>query len=54
VSEEVLQHGEHQVDFVAGSGGVFDVNVNGRVVFSKTDHNRFPKPGEIASLLSGE
>ena len=55
VSDEVLKLGDdHQVSFVAGSGGVFEVNVDGRIIFSKADINRFPEPGEIAGLITGE
>jgi len=54
VSDEVLKLGGHQVSFVAGSGGVFEVNVDGLVIFSKADSNRFPEPGEIAGLITGE
>lgn len=34
-----------------GSGGVFDVVVDGKLVFSKRDTGRFPEPGEVARLL---
>jgi selT/selW/selH-like putative selenoprotein len=36
---------------VKGSGGVFDVVVDGRKIFSKHEVYRFPNPGEIAELL---
>ena len=36
---------------VAGSGGVFEVKVDGRMAFSKKETGRFPDPGEIALLL---
>jgi selT/selW/selH-like putative selenoprotein len=36
---------------IAGSGGVFEVTVNGRMVFSKSEAGRFPDPGEIAGKL---
>jgi selenoprotein W-related protein len=36
---------------VAGSGGVFDVTVDGKRVFSKKETGRFPEPGEIAGML---
>jgi len=36
---------------IKGSGGVFDVMVDGRKVFSKHDTGRFPEPGEVAGLL---
>jgi selT/selW/selH-like putative selenoprotein len=38
---------------IKGSGGVFDVVVDGRQVFSKHESGRFPQPGEVASLLGG-
>lgn len=34
-----------------GSGGVFDVVADGKLVFSKRDTGRFPEPGEVARLL---
>ncbi len=36
---------------VKGSGGVFDVVVDGNRVFSKHELGRFPEPGEVAGLL---
>ena len=54
MSDEVLKLGDHQVNLVAGSDGVFEVTADGRTLFSKADSNRFPEPGEIAGLLAGE
>ncbi len=34
-----------------GSGGVFDVVVDGTLVFSKRETGRFPEPGELTDLL---
>jgi selenoprotein W-related protein len=36
---------------IAGSGGVFEVTVDGSLVFSKKEAGRFPEPGEIPGLL---
>jgi selT/selW/selH-like putative selenoprotein len=36
---------------VEGSGGIFDVVVDGRKVFSKYERGRFPHPGEVVELL---
>lgn len=36
---------------IADSGGVFEVMVDGRLVFSKKEVGRFPEPGEIAGML---
>ena len=33
------------------SGGVFEISVNGRLIFSKKKEGRFPEDGEILTLL---
>jgi selenoprotein W-related protein len=38
---------------IKGSGGVFDVKVDGRLVYSKFETGRFPEPGEVVGLLRG-
>ena len=40
-----------EVELVRGGGGVFDVSVDGELVFSKHKQDRFPEPGEILSML---
>ncbi len=39
---------------IAGGGGVFDVVVDGRLVFSKHETGRFPDAGEVTRLLGGK
>lgn len=41
------------VELVASSGGVFEVIVDDRLIFSKKDLSRFPDEGEIAALIRG-
>jgi selenoprotein W-related protein len=36
---------------IPGSGGVFDVEVDGALVYSKKQTGRFPDPGEVTGLL---
>jgi selT/selW/selH-like putative selenoprotein len=36
---------------VKGSGGVFEVVVDGTLVFSKHEGGRFPDPGEVVGLI---
>ncbi len=36
---------------VGGHSGIFDVIVDGELVFSKHEAGRFPNPGEVASKL---
>ena len=36
---------------IKGSGGIFDVVVDGKRVFSKHETGRFPDPGEVTRLI---
>lgn len=36
---------------IPGSGGIFDVTVDGNLVYSKFDTGRFPNPGEVLQLI---
>jgi selT/selW/selH-like putative selenoprotein len=38
---------------VRGSGGIFDVSADGKVVYSKHRTGRFPHPGEVLGILKG-
>ena len=38
-------------ELVASRGGVFEVTVDGRLVFSKRKSGRFPDDGEVAREL---
>jgi selT/selW/selH-like putative selenoprotein len=42
-----------ETKLVPGSGGIFDVMVDGRVVFSKRAVGRHAKPGEVVGLIKG-
>jgi selenoprotein W-related protein len=37
---------------IPSTGGVFEVAVDGRLIFSKKELKRFPEEGEIVELLS--
>jgi selenoprotein W-related protein len=39
---------------VPGSGGIFDVTVDDKLVFSKFETGRFPKSGEISEKIKRE
>ena len=39
------------VKLVPGRNGIFDVMVDGKMVFSKHEAGRFPNHGEVASKL---
>jgi selenoprotein W-related protein len=40
-----------EVTLIKGSGGVFDVEVDGRLVYSKARTGRFPHPGEVPTRV---
>jgi selenoprotein W-related protein len=42
------------VELQSGSGGRFEITVDGQLVFSKKAAGRFPKPGEVAALLENK
>jgi selenoprotein W-related protein len=39
------------VELQSGSGGRFEITLDGELVFSTKAEGRFPKPGEIAGLF---
>jgi selenoprotein W-related protein len=39
-----------ETTLVESSGGVFEVEMDGRLIFSKKSLGRFPEDGEIAGL----
>jgi selenoprotein W-related protein len=43
-----------EVELVKSGGGVFEVTVDDRLVFSKKALGRFPEPGELNGLANGE
>ncbi len=40
-----------EVELLASSGGVYEVVVDGKNIFSKKVLNRFPEEGEILGLI---
>jgi selenoprotein W-related protein len=38
-------------ELIRGTGGVFDVRVDGQLVFSKHDLGRFPEDGEVEAAI---
>lgn len=51
---DLLHHFQHVIDeivVVTGSGGVFDVEVDGELLFSKKAVGRHAHDGEVLALL---
>jgi selenoprotein W-related protein len=41
------------IELIASAGGVYEIVVDGKNIFSKKALNRFPEDGEIATLVRG-
>ena len=39
------------IELLASEGGVFEVVVDGDIIYSKKELNRFPEDGEVEGLL---
>ena len=54
VTEELLSAHQHDIEtltLVTGTKGVFDVELDGELIWSKADHGRQAKPGEVLAAL---
>jgi len=51
VSAEIENASGIKPELVKSRGGVFDVKVDEKLIFSKSSVFRFPQPGEISELL---
>jgi selenoprotein W-related protein len=51
LAAEIQQKFGAEPELVKGRGGVFEVSVEGQLVFSKKQLGRFPEPGEIERQL---
>jgi len=51
LEEELTRELGAEVQLLAGSGGVYEISVDGREIFSKAKTGRFPQPREIISLI---
>ena len=40
-------------ELIERGGGIFDVSVDGEVVYSKHETGRFPDPGEVLAIVQG-
>jgi selenoprotein W-related protein len=52
LAAELKKHLGVAATLTAGSGGVFEVTVDGALIFSKKSVGRFPEEGEVVGLLA--
>jgi selT/selW/selH-like putative selenoprotein len=39
------------IELVAGSNGIFDVSLDGKMIYSKSEQRRFPQPADIIKII---
>jgi selenoprotein W-related protein len=42
------------IEVVTGANGIFDVHVNGELVFTKSMLGRYPEPDEVVPLIRAQ
>jgi len=52
LADSIKDRYQHATELIEGSGGVFEVEVNGELIFSKKQEKRFPTEEEIFSRLT--
>ena len=50
---EIKRQRDVDVRLIKGSGGQFEVVLDGRLIFSKKQAGRFPEPQEILAQIPG-
>ncbi len=48
---ELQNNYQAEVELIAGSGGVFEISVNGKDIYSKKKTGHFPETHEVLSLI---
>jgi len=48
-----MERGAKEVELVKGVSGVFEITIDGKLVFSKKQLGRFPEDAEIDALAGG-
>jgi selenoprotein W-related protein len=51
MGDELKKNLDAEIELIAGSNGIFDVSLDGEMIFSKSAKGRFPEPDEIINLV---
>lgn len=54
LAARILEEMEHEIgaiEIVTGTGGIFDVHLDGELVFTKSMLGRYPQPDDVLPLL---
>lgn len=52
MAAEIEERFDISPELIEGGKGIFDVRVDGDLVFSKHAAGRFPKPGEVPGIIA--
>ena len=53
MGDDLKKQFDAEINLIAGSGGIFEIEVDGREIFSKQTAGRFPELSEIISHIEG-
>jgi len=53
LGDELKKNFGAEIELIAGANGIFDISVDGRMIFSKSEQGRFPLNEEIINLIQG-
>jgi selT/selW/selH-like putative selenoprotein len=51
MGDELKKNLGAEIELIAGSNGVFDITVDGRMIYSKFEQGRFPQSQEIINRI---
>jgi selT/selW/selH-like putative selenoprotein len=51
LGEELKKNLGAEIELVAGANGIFDISLDGKIIFSKLQKGHFPEPAEIIELV---
>ena len=52
MAEAIKKKYQVEPKLIAGAGGIFDVRVDGKLIFSKHEVGRFPEDAEVLEALA--
>ena len=52
MAAEIKSRFQVEPELIAGGGGIFDVTVDGELVFSRFAEDRFPEDGEVVERIT--
>ena len=54
MADELKQTLSLETKLIEGGKGIFEIKVDGKLIFSKKEVGRFPEEGEITKMLGGQ